>query len=362
MNHKRPAGRLVLVGTGVTAVSHMTLEAIGHVKAADVVFYLATNGVAAAHLRQLNPDAIDLRGYYGEDKVRTTTYVQIAEVMLRQVRQGRHVVGVFPGHPGVLAMAARRALAIAEMQGYETLLLPAVSSIDCLFADLRIDPGPRGVQILKAGLVLSEKVVIATSGHLILLQADAVGDNTFSFTGFKHTQHELFIERLIEQYGAEHEAVYYAAADFPCSLPTIIARPLEEYLEQVPWATMVPGTLYLPPAGMTLRSVVAAESLNSGLPYGQSERLAIAALDNYQVPAAYEPLLASQDMLGIMAELGTNPEIARMFRHSPQEYLSRWPGLADDERERLLNRANGTGPKEPEPTGHAFPSGEPEAR
>jgi hypothetical protein len=344
---RRSTGCLVVVGSGVTAVSHMTLEAIGHIKAADVVFYLVTNGVTAAHLRQLNPNAIDLRGYYGDDKVRTTTYVQIAEVMLRQVRQGRHVVGVFPGHPGVLVMAARRALAIAEMQGYETLLLPAVSSIDCLFADLRIDPGPRGVQIVKAGLVLRKEVVLATSGHLILLQVDSVGDSTFSFTGFKHTQHELFIERLIERYGAAHEAVYYAAASLPCSPPTVIARPLAEYLNRVPWTAMGPGTLYLPPTGMTLRSVVAGESLNNGLPYGQSEKLAIAELDNYQMPEAYRPALVSQDMLGIMTELGTDPENARTFRHSPQQYLSRWPGLENDERERLLDRANGIGSKDP---------------
>jgi precorrin-2 methylase len=337
MAHKRAAGGLVVVGTGITAVSHMTLEAIGHIKAADVVFYVLPNGVTAAHVRQLNANAIDLRGYYGDDKERRTTYLQIAEVMLRQVRQGRRVVGVFAGHPGFLVMAARRALAIADMQGYEAQLLPAVSSIDCLFADLRIDPGLRGVQILKAGLVLRKEVALATTGHVILLQVDSVGDGTFSFGGFKHPRHEPFIERLIEQYGARHEAVCYGAALLPCSAPTVIARPLAEYLDRVPWRTL-PGTFYLPPAGMTLRSVVAAESLNAGLPYGQSEKLALAELDHHQMPEAYKPPVVSSDMLSIMTELGTDPEIARTFRRSPQEYLSRWPGLANEERETLLDR------------------------
>lgn len=338
MNQKRPAGRLVMVGMGVTAISHMTLEAIGHVKAADVVFYLVTSGVAAAYLRQLNCNTIDLYGYYGDDKVRTTTYVQMAEVMLRQVRQGRHVVGVFPGHPGILDLAGRRALAIAEMQGYETHLLPAVSSIDCLFADLRIDPGPRGVQILKAGLVLKQDVALATACHLILLQVDSVGDDTFSFAGFKHPQHHAFVERLIEQYGAEHEAVYYAAPALPCVAATATARPLAEYLDRVPWTNMGPGTLYLPPAGMTLRSAVAAESLNSGLPYGPSEKMAIADLDNHQMPETYKPALVSQNMLEIMTELATNPDIAETSRRSPQDYMSRWPGLQKEEREELINR------------------------
>lgn len=315
----------------------MTLETVGHIKAADVVFYVLPNAVTAAHVRQLNANAIDLRGYYGDDKERKTTYLQIAEVMLRQVRQGRHVVGVFAGHPGFLVMAARRALAIADMQGYEAQLLPAVSSIDCLFADLRIDPGLRGVQILKAGLVLRKEAALATTGHVILLQVDSVGDGTFSFEGFKHPQHEVFIQRLIEQYGARHEAVSYAAALLPCSAPTIVARPLAEYLDHVPWRT-IPGTLYLPPAGMTLRSVVAAESLNDGLPYGQSEKLALAEVDNHPMPGAYKPVLVSQDMLGVMTEIGTDPEIARAFRLAPRDYLSRWPGLKNEEKEALLDR------------------------
>jgi precorrin-2 methylase len=325
----------------------MTLEAVGHIKAADTVFYLPTSGVTSAHLHQLNANAVDLRGYYGDDKVRKTTYVQIAEVILREVRRGRDVAAVFPGHPGILVMAARRALAIAEMQGYETQLLPAVSSIDCLFADLRIDPGPHGVQIVKAGLVLENEVTLATTGHVILLQVDSVGDSTFSFTGFKHTQHRRFVQRLIEQYGARHEAVCYAAALLPCSTPTIIARPLEQYLDQVPWAT-IPGTLYLPPAGMMLRSVIAAEALDNGLPYGAAEKLAIAELDDHQMPAAYRPALASKVMLEIMAELGTNPEIARAFRRSPHEYLSRWPDLGNDERESLIARVTRVGANKPQ--------------
>lgn len=163
----RDAGRLVLVGAGVAAVSHMTLEAIGHIKAADIVFYHATNGVAAAHIRELNSNVVDLRQYHEEEKVRKVTYIQMAELMLRQVRLGKNVVGVFHGHPGVLVMAARRALAIAEVQGYETHLLPAVSSIDCLFADLRVDPANHGVQILKAGSVLEGRPAgyCRTCGH-----------------------------------------------------------------------------------------------------------------------------------------------------------------------------------------------------
>ena len=335
----RAAGRLVLVGAGVAAVSHMTLEAIGHIKAADIVFYHATNGVAAAHIRELNSNVVDLRQYHEDEKVRKVTYIQMAELMLRQVRLGKNVVGVFHGHPGVLVMAARRALAIAEVQGYETHLLPAVSSIDCLFADLRVDPANYGVQILKAGSVLEGEVPLATAGHVVILQVGFVGDPTFSFSGFKHTQHALFFERLIEKYGDQHEAVYHFAANLPGFEPRIIPRPLAEYLDPQLWATMGPGTLYLPPLGMTLRAVITEESLNNGHPYGEFEKQAIAGLADHQVSKSYKLKLASKAVLDVMVELGTDPQAAEMYRQSPRQFLSQRTGLTEAEREALLNRS-----------------------
>src|SRR5580704_16060818 len=340
-SRRRPAGRLVLVGSGIVAVSHMTLEAIGQIKAADIVFYHATNGVAAAHIRQLNSNVVDLRQYHEDEKVRTITYIQMAELMLRQVRLGKKVVGVFHGHPGVLVMAARRALAIAEVQGYETHLLPAVSSIDCLFADLRVDPANYGVQILKAGSVLKSEVSLATAGHVVILQVGFVGDRTFSFTGFKHTQHALFFQRLIEKYGKQHEAVFYVAANLPGFEPTIVPRPLADYLDPQLWATMGPGTLYLPPLGMTLRSVITEESLNNGHPYAEFEKLAIAGLADHQVSRNYKRTLASKAVLDIMVELGTDPQAADMYRQSPRQYLLRRTGLTEPEREALINRSMG---------------------
>jgi precorrin-2 methylase len=335
----RAAGRLVLVGAGVAAVSHMTLEAIGHIKAADIVFYHATNGIAAAHIRELNSNVVDLRQYHEDQKVRKITYIQMAELMLRQVRLGKNVVGVFHGHPGVLVMAARRALAIAEIQGYETHLLPAVSSIDCLFADLRVDPANYGVQILKAGSVLEGDVPLATAGHVVILQVGFVGDPTFSFSGFKHTQHALFFERLIEKYGKQQEAVYYVASNFPGFGPMMVPRPLAEYLDPELWAKMGPGTLYLPPLGMTLRAVITEHAFSNGNPYGEFEKLAIAGLADHRVSQAYKLKLASKAVLDVMVELGTDPRAADMYRQSPRQFLSQRTGLTEAEREALLNRS-----------------------
>ena len=63
---------------GLHAISHFTLEAIGYIREADVVFFHPNSGTTAAYIRELNLNAIDLYEYYGEGKVRSITYIQMA--------------------------------------------------------------------------------------------------------------------------------------------------------------------------------------------------------------------------------------------------------------------------------------------
>lgn len=147
----------------------------------------------------------------------------------------------------------------------------------------------------------------------------------------------MFFERLIEKYGNQHEAVYYVASNFPGFEPTIVPRPLAEYLDPALWAKMGPGTLYLPPLGMTLRSVIIEQALSNGHPYGEFEKQAIAELAGHRVSKDYKLKLASKAVLDVMVELGTDPQAANMYRQSPRQYLSQRAGLTGAEREALLN-------------------------
>ena len=166
------------MGVGITAISQLTREVDDYIRRADIVYYHATTGVIAAHIRQLNGGAVDLYRLYGEGKQRTKTYVQMAELMLREVRGGKSVVAVFHGHPGILVMATRRAVAIARREGFPARIIPGVSSVDCLLADLNIDPGVGGLHVLNAETFLRGATTPCTSGHVVFLQVGPVGDST----------------------------------------------------------------------------------------------------------------------------------------------------------------------------------------
>lgn len=101
---------------------------------------------------------------------RILTYYQMAEAILHPVRQGQNVVAIYYGHPGIFVYARHRAIQIAHKQGLKAKMLPGVSALDCLFADLGVDPSYPGLQVLEATDFLLRKRKILTDGHFVLLQ------------------------------------------------------------------------------------------------------------------------------------------------------------------------------------------------
>jgi Tetrapyrrole (Corrin/Porphyrin) Methylases len=331
-------GELTIVGAGIVAISQMSYETVTHIEKADCVFYHATNGVMAAHIRSLNPNCTDLYQYYGEGKDRRITYVQMAELMLREVRRGRRVVGVFHGHPGVFVMAARRSLMIAAAEGHSTRMLPAISSVDCLLADMRIDPGIYGLQIVKAGSVLHGNVSLAVGGHVVLLQISSVGDATFSFSGYKRSRRRDFFSALLKHYPETQETYYYAAPSLPAEAPEIIPRQLAGYDDESVLKSIGAGVLYIPPKGLTYRDVLEVQAFERKAAYGDFALEAIRQLDGPQASPAVSQRRASGEMLIAMKALALNADSLRSYNEDSHAFLNDFPTLSDAERKALETR------------------------
>ena len=91
----------------------------------------------------------------------------------------------------------RELVAKWKQEEYTTQLLPGISTVDCLFADLRIDPGVIGVQMLLISQLLRKETQVASCNHLILLPAcSPKQDSDFDEGAFNQRLEKLF-DRLI---------------------------------------------------------------------------------------------------------------------------------------------------------------------
>src|SRR6516165_11074275 len=104
------------------------------------------------------------------------TYEEMVERIVADVRGGVNVCVAVYGHPGFFAYPTHRAIAQLRREGFAAVMLPAVSSIDWLFADLVIDPGASGLQVYDASDFLLRMRRFDPQIALVLLQLNVIGE------------------------------------------------------------------------------------------------------------------------------------------------------------------------------------------
>jgi hypothetical protein len=242
-------GSLVVIGTGIRTVGHMTVESLAWIRIADVVYYLVADPVAEGVVHELNPEATSLRDHYGEGVPRTRSYESMVEQIMGSVRADKRTVAAFYGHPGVFAFPSHEAVRRARREGYLAVMLPGVSAEDCLFADLGVDPSSNGCQSYEATDFLVHDRTIDVASQLILWQVGVVGDWTYRRAGYDLKAFPMLVARLQALYGYWHEVTLYEAALFPGVSPTITRVALGHLTpELAPQLVNAGTTMYVPPA------------------------------------------------------------------------------------------------------------------
>lgn len=244
------AGRIACVGLGMTLGSHLTPLARSHIEQANVVFAALSDGIVEMWLESMHPDVRSLQPYYGKgDKSRMTTYREWVEVMMMEVRAGKQVCAVFYGHPGIFAWSPHEVIKVARAEGFPAHMEPGISTEDCLYADLGIDPGRYGCQHYEASQLLFYETRINPGAYLVLWQVGLVGDRSLKRFATGPEYKQVLVDVLAQDYPPDHELIIYRGATLPIEQP----RVRRVLLRELP-ATEVTAeeTVILPPAS-TLR-------------------------------------------------------------------------------------------------------------
>ena len=236
-------GSLTIVGTGIRFGVQFTPEAHAAFLRADRVLHLGADPLMREWLSTLRPDATSLDSFYAPGKERTETYREMVNAMLAPVYEGWDVCAVFYGHAGVFVSPSHEAIRQARTAGYEATMLPAISAEDCLFADLGIDPGRTGCQSYEATNFLLTHRPVDAAAVLILWQVGVLGEWGH---GRKTDQRrlELLVDRLLENFAAEHEVILYEASPYPVGDAIAARTPLGRLAER---RMTTATTLVVPP-------------------------------------------------------------------------------------------------------------------
>lgn len=351
-------GELVIIGSGIETLGF----AIGDealIKSADKVFYCVADPATVVWLKQLRPDAYDLYVLYDDDKVRYTTYMQMAEAQLYYVRQGLKVVVVFYGHPGIFVLSTHRAIMIARREGHKATMKAGVCALDCLCADLGVDPCHPGMQTHEATDMLIRKRQPDTSLHVVLWQVGLIGEMGFRRNGYINNNFSIFVNYLQGFYGNDYPITHYVASRYPTIPPLIEVITLAElHNPEVQIKITGLSTFYIPPKEVIEADPEMVEALglikngqilrkpSSPLreigKYGAREMAAFANFAHFTVPKGYhwqEQTAASNFLIALRQDIALQEQYAR----DPAAALAttRFADLTERERDLILTRDAG---------------------
>ncbi|VEG91779.1 SAM-dependent methyltransferase [Legionella spiritensis] len=236
--------KLVLVGSGIKTLAHLTREAQTYIEKADFVLYLLNEPVLEQYVQKLNPNHESLEPIYFKHPKRSDAYMEITNHILAKASEYPFLTIVLYGHPTVFASPGLAALRKARASGYETLILPGISAEDCLFADLEIDPGSEGCISIEATEFLLKERTLDPYSHVLLWQIAMLGNLTHAADNQSIEALNTLSSKLLNYYSPQHELFIYEAAIYPGMNPRIDKLRLENLIIGK-FTTL--STLYIPP-------------------------------------------------------------------------------------------------------------------
>lgn len=206
--------RLIVVGCGLQPSRHASQRTISEIRRADVVFVLA-DPFAIDWVRSLNGNVHNLSEYYDDHRDRRDSYQDMEQAILDQVRAGLLVCAVFYGHPGVFAQVPHNATRQARDEGFATRMEPGISAEACLYVDLGMDPGHRGVQSIEATRFLVFEHTLDPGSLVLLWQVALAG--SLDCTGFtaRADRLQVLVDKLSDWYALDTPVILYEAAQLP---------------------------------------------------------------------------------------------------------------------------------------------------
>ncbi|KTD46373.1 SAM-dependent methyltransferase [Legionella quateirensis] len=232
--------KLIVVGSGIKSISHLTEETKRVIQSADKVLYLINEDNLKQWIQREAKSSESLDSIYFSSEKRIEAYQALTNYIVKEYNNVSILCVVFYGHPTVFADSALNAVRQIKKGGGEAIILPAVSTQDCLFSDLEIDPGDQGCFSIEATeLVLFERC-IDVHAHLILWQVANFG----RIDGEKTNNLSILKDYLCGFYPDTYSICLYEAPTLPTCSPRIEWIQLS-HLDQSVISSIT--TIYIPP-------------------------------------------------------------------------------------------------------------------
>ena len=243
----RDVADITIIGLGLSP-DQLTREAERAIRSSREVLYLDTGVATGALLAGLASRATSLFAEsYEEDAPRLDAYGHMVSRVIEAAVDHAPVVFAVHGHPLVGVTAPFEVARLAADRGLTVKVLPAVSAMDALFADIGVDPVVSGVQMYEATDLLLRRRPLHPDVAVLIWQVGNLETRLHSSSPSQPERFHRFRDYLLRFYPGDHPVTIYFASPHPLVATTNVQSTIAELADHAP-LLHAGVTLYIPPA------------------------------------------------------------------------------------------------------------------
>ncbi len=238
-----------IAGLGIQTAAQLTREVEDAIRSSREVLYLDTGVATRSLLEALCPRVISLYDEsYSEERPRVSAYEHMAARVVEAALDHPPVTFAIHGHPLVAAHPPFLVLDLAAALELSVTVLPGISAIDTILADLRIDPIVHGVQMYEATDLLLRRRPLQPDVPAVLWQIGSLESALHTQRVSREERFTRFVAYLRQFYPAGHEVAAVYSAPHPLLRPHIVRFAIDD-MGHYAHEFHAGFTLYVPPAG-----------------------------------------------------------------------------------------------------------------
>jgi len=237
-----------IIGTGMVGYRQLTDECRELMKRAERIYLLHPLPEVKRHIANKYQEPVDLTEQYEQGQERARAYKSMAETVLDSASEadGPVVMAVY-GHPTVGVTPTGIVRRRGDKCGISVSVFPGISSLDCLYTELGVNPLDRGLQVFEATDLLVYQIDLDTAMPAFVMQVGLVGTHLYDN---RESAPERFVplrEYLQTHYPDDHVVYFVRTATIPLADTERIPVRVDEF-ESVADRVDKTHTLYIPPA------------------------------------------------------------------------------------------------------------------
>jgi hypothetical protein len=245
---QRADADIYLVGAGVAFPEHLTIETIEILTVCERICTNLPEAALDGLPQDLRDKCVSLWPLYQDGRIRTENYRDVFNAIVELAEVKTPIAWLTPGHPVIFDSVSASLLNEGKARGWNLRVIPAVSCIDTLLAELGYDPA-HGLLIHEATGLVRRRIPVVPSVAMMLLQP-AVFDVDVAIISGDSSGPDLSPLRdyLIEFHSAEHECALIRSSSKAGERDLVTWLKLRD-LAAVPYQLVAGATLFVPPAG-----------------------------------------------------------------------------------------------------------------